>query len=108
MSKVINTEFRNQRIELDGASYVKCRFFSCTIIYRGAAPTHLDGCEFTDCQWMFLDASLRTVGFMSALYTFAPQLIEKTFDDIRRGDFRKPSAAGRPADDPAADEDLIL
>jgi hypothetical protein len=85
--------FQNYQAEgttevLDGNEYLSCDFRNCTLIYRGGLLPKINQCNFTGCNWKFEDAAERTLVFLTAIYhggTGMTELVEKTFDNIRRG-----------------------
>jgi hypothetical protein len=86
----IKQTFRDIPVNLDGGTFVNCRFERCELIYSGTMPVTLNGCEFPDCAWRFLGPALATMQFMRGLYHGAGSggkaLIEQTFDSIRKPD----------------------
>jgi hypothetical protein len=83
-----NQTFRDERVELSGNSYHGCTFERCELVYRGdRSPTFSDN-EFIDSVFLFKDAAIRTIYFLSNMYHAGPggrEVVEKTFDDIRNG-----------------------
>ncbi len=85
MIKIRNQRITQQRVVLDGTQYEGCTFDKCQIVYRGGDIPSLVGNTFHECQWALEGAADRTVGFMRSLFHGGlPELIERTFDDIRR------------------------
>ena len=35
---IIGKTFQNERVELDGVSYIKCKFINVKFVYKGEAP----------------------------------------------------------------------
>jgi hypothetical protein len=83
-----NESFKDQRIELSGNSFHGCTFERCELVYRGdPSPTFQDN-EFIDSVFLFTDSAIRTIYFLSNMYHTGAggrEVVEKTFDDIRRG-----------------------
>jgi len=81
--------FTNQEVCLDDNEFVECQFNNCTMIYGGGSGPKLVGCSFNNIRWSFADAALNTLHFMTGLYHGAGeggrQLIEQTFENIKRG-----------------------
>jgi len=81
-------DFNDQTVSLDGNKYFRCIFRRCVLQYGGMELPVLEGNEFNECSWSFIDASARTVQFMIALYHGAGrggrELIEQTFENIRQ------------------------
>jgi len=62
-----NSKFFNQKIELDGKSYIHCEFDNCIIILE-RGETELNGCRFQNCKLM-LKGNAYTVGKIMKLFT---------------------------------------
>lgn len=62
-----NSKFSNQKIELDGKSYIHCEFDNCIIILE-RGETELNGCRFQNCKLM-LKGNAYTVGKIIKLFT---------------------------------------
>ncbi len=81
-------QFKNEKMRLDGNTFINCQFENCVIEYGGGPPPDMSGCRFTGVQWSFTEAALNTVQFMQALYhgmgEGGQQLIEQTFENIRK------------------------
>jgi len=84
-----NQIYIGQEIHLDGNEYVKCKFEKCRLVYEGTASVGLVGCVFSNVAWTFSGHAANTLEFMTALYRGGGeggrQLIEQTFENIRRG-----------------------
>ena len=82
--------FKDEKIRMDGNSFVQCRFENCVMEYGGGPPPTMVSCNISKCQWSFTDAASNTVTFMSAIYhgmgDGGRELIEQTFENIRRQD----------------------
>ncbi len=62
-----NSKFSNQKIGLDGKSFIHCDFENCIIILeRGEAD--VSGCSFQNCKLM-LKGNAYTVGKIIKLFT---------------------------------------
>ncbi len=86
-----NSTFEGQTMQLDGNEYISCTFRRCHLQYGGAA-LKLEGNNFSQCTWAFTDAASRTVNFMMALYhQGSRELIEQTFENIRKGQLTPPT-----------------
>jgi hypothetical protein len=44
LEPVVNKEFRNETVELDGKNFVDCRFVNVTFRYNGTMPTQFSNC----------------------------------------------------------------
>jgi hypothetical protein len=44
LEPVVNKEFRNQEVELDGKNFVDCRFINVTYRYNGTMPVQMSDC----------------------------------------------------------------
>jgi hypothetical protein len=62
-----NAKFSNQKVELDGKSFIFCEFRSCIIILEGG-ETEISGCSFKNCKLM-LKGNAYTVGRIIKLFT---------------------------------------
>ena len=63
------TTFTGETVELDGRSFVECRFVGCRIVYRGEAETSLQHNEFEDCAFALEGPASLTMGFLKGLAT---------------------------------------
>jgi hypothetical protein len=62
-----NTKFSNQKVELDGKTFIRCDFENCIfILERG--ETEVSGCSFRNCKLM-LRGNAYTVGKIIKLFT---------------------------------------
>lgn len=88
--------FKALEVELDGSSFVRCKFENCKMTYAGGIPPVLSGCQFDDCAWGFAGEAANTIAFLSGFYTGGfEDLVEATFHQIRKGAMITQS----PADD---------
>ena len=82
----VNQTFRDQRVELTGSRFHGCSFENCELVYRGdPSPTFQDN-EFIDSVFVFRDAAIRTLYFLSNMYHAGKggeEIVERTFEDIR-------------------------
>ena len=86
--------FTNETVVLDGNEYLNCTFNNCDIIFGATAGVTLNGISFNDCRWTFTGPAGTTINFLTALYQAGvSDMIEQTFDNIRRGSHRQPDAA---------------
>ena len=91
-------DFTDETIELDGNQFPGCTFTGCQMRFRGDAPVVLDGCAFYGCSWELDGPAATTIAFLSALYAMGGrtrELVEATFENIRRGGPAEPSRASR-------------
>lgn len=90
--------FSGMTINLDGSTYVRCRFERCEIVISGLFPITLEEPSFEDCQWSFTGPASITIEFMQAMHRAgAKDLIEKTCAGILSSGDSKP--AGPPPED---------
>lgn len=85
---VRNYHFQDQDVVLDFGEFYDCTFEGCNLILHGYAPPSLVGCTFNNCRWSFEGPASTTVQFMTALHRQGGggrELIEHTFENIRRG-----------------------
>jgi hypothetical protein len=90
MRKVSGRTFHTERVQIDDTSFVNCTFDRCNLIYSGSERFGFDGCKFNDCRWGFEGAAAFTIGFLTVMYGAQPEMIEATFENIRRGVRRNP------------------
>ena len=87
--KHVNEHITNRAVRVDGEAFHNCVFQNCTLEIGGVADVTLDGCTFTDCQWVFVEAAATTLAIMARLYAGAipngAALIEHVFASIRQG-----------------------
>lgn len=62
-----NSKFSNERVELDGKSFIHCEFENCIVILE-RGETELSGCTFKNCKLM-LKGNAYTVGKIIKLFT---------------------------------------
>ena len=62
-----NSKFSNEKVELDGKSFVYCKFENCIIILE-IGETEISGCSFKNCKLM-LKGNAYIVGKIMRLFT---------------------------------------
>jgi hypothetical protein len=62
-----NAKFSNQKIELDGKSFIHCEFENCIIVLE-KGETEIPGCTFKNCKLM-LKGNAYNVGKIIKLFT---------------------------------------
>lgn len=62
-----NSKFSNEKVELDGKSFVHCEFENCIIILE-RGETEVSGCSFKNCK-LVLKGNAYTVGKIIKLFT---------------------------------------
>ena len=62
-----NSRFSNQKVELDGQSFIRCEFENCMVILE-RGETEVSGCSFKNCKLM-LKGNAYTVGKIIKLFT---------------------------------------
>jgi hypothetical protein len=62
-----NTIFSNEKVELDGKSFIYCEFENCLIVLE-RGETEVSGCGFKNCKLM-LKGNAYTVGKIIKLFT---------------------------------------
>lgn len=50
ITKHENEKFHSQTVFLSGHGYINCEFKDCTLVLTNS-QTHLEGCEFLNCNW---------------------------------------------------------
>lgn len=88
MSKIINSTFINQVVNLDLNVYENCTFQNCELIFTGIGGVGLVNNKFTECTWSFSGPAGNTLKFLRILYKdmgdFGKQLVETTFENIKK------------------------
>ncbi len=62
-----NSKFSNEKVELDGKSFIHCEFENCIIILE-KGETEVSGCSLKNCKLM-LKGNAYTVGRIIKLFT---------------------------------------
>jgi len=62
-----NTKFSNQKVEIDGKSFLNCEFENCMIVLE-RGETELSGCRFKNCQ-LLLRGYAYTIGKIINLFS---------------------------------------
>lgn len=62
-----NSKFYDQKVELDGKSFVHCEFENCLIVVE-KGETEVTGCRFKNCK-LFLKGNAYTIGKLIQLFT---------------------------------------
>lgn len=62
-----SSKFSNEKIELDGKSFIHCDFQNCLIILE-RGETELSGCSFKNCK-LLLEGNAYTVGKIIRFFT---------------------------------------
>jgi hypothetical protein len=82
-----NQSFRDESVELSGNRFHGCTFERCKLVYRGdISPTFHDN-HFIESVFVFADAAMRTIYFLSNIYHAGPggrEVVEDTFERIRQ------------------------
>ncbi|PSQ80663.1 MAG: hypothetical protein BRD40_04145 [Bacteroidetes bacterium QS_1_65_9] len=83
---VSGESFDGERLVIDGKHFEDCHFETCTLVYRGGVPPNFVRCDFAAPHFAFEGAAQSTLQLMSAIYSgIDERIIEKTFDEIRKG-----------------------
>ncbi len=83
-----NKTFENQRVTLHGNSYRDCTFKNCELVYDGDRSPTFHNNEFVDTIFVFSDAALRTLYFMSNMYHAGEggqEVVENLMAEIKGG-----------------------
>ncbi len=87
--KIVKNTFANEEVLLDFHEYDTCVFRDCRFVVLGYGPFVLNQCEVINCTFNFAGPAANTIQTMSAIYNNngdqGKQLIEATFDNIRKG-----------------------
>jgi len=88
-----NRFFRDESIDLSDNRFHGCTFEKCRLVYRGdRSPTFQDN-HFVDSVFVFADAAIRTIYFLSNIYHAGPggrEVVEDTFSRIRQHSIHGP------------------
>lgn len=83
---VAGRDFSGEHVRIDGKHFEDCTFDTCTLVYSGGTPPNFVRCDFAAPHFAFEGAAQSTVQLMSAIYNgIDERIIEKTFDQIRKG-----------------------
>jgi len=88
MTKNIRNTYKNSTVRLDDNEFVECTFDHCRLIYSGTTPVSLVGCHLINVGWEFDGPANNTIQFLRGVYhgmgEGGRELVERTFDDIRK------------------------
>ena len=87
-----NQTFTEKRLQLDGASFYKCKFERCTFVYSGLMACVLSENSFDDCRWEFDGPASNALKLMNSLYrqgTGGQKIIDALINEIRSAGPRK-------------------
>jgi hypothetical protein len=91
MKTISGRTFKNEEVVLDFRRFEDCKFMECNVIINGHGAFQLIRCTFVGGKFVFGEAAERTVLAMTLLYhAGAQQMIERTFENIRRGTHHRP------------------
>ena len=95
LMKIVKNKFVNEEVLLDFHEYAACEFRDCRMVILGHGPFLLTKCKVINCTFNFAGPAAKTVQTMSAIYHLSgdqgKQLIEATFDNIRKAAPNKPA-----------------
>jgi len=84
-----DTTLQGQDVLLDGNSFTGCAFRECRVIFSGMQPCELVACTFEQVSWVIRGPAAELLKLLVGLYHHGGQggrqLVEDTFDNIRRG-----------------------
>ena|SRR5215471_14986125 len=78
LEPVVNKEFRNQEVELDGKNFVDCRFINVTFRYNGTMPI-----QFSNCTLLLLCHKFRYL-FRAAQHGQRDSIVARAATNLRR------------------------
>jgi hypothetical protein len=88
MVDVVDKEFFNCAVELDGFNFVRCRFENVQLIYKGTGRTGVSYCTFLNPLFRYAAPASRGIEFLHALYHGFGQLgretVEKIFENVKK------------------------
>ena len=59
--------FKDERVILDGGSFIRCTFEGCTIVYFGGPLPEMQSCWFDNVQFSFQGPARNTVELLGRL-----------------------------------------
>ncbi len=80
--------FTGERVELQGNAFHGCTFKDCELVYRGEPSPNFQDNNLIDSVFVFTDAAICTLYFLANIYHAGrggQEVVERTFEDIRRG-----------------------
>ena len=87
MAEYADREFNGVTENLDGNSYVRCKFTDCRLIFRGGEIPRMPDCHFVSSQFIWEEAAWRTLEFLrsmrNSLGSGGKQLVEDVARQIR-------------------------
>jgi hypothetical protein len=85
MSTISDATVRMDYNQFEGVTFNRCR------IHYAGGPYYAVGCKFIDCLWIFDGPAGNMLRLMAMIYhnEGGKDMIEETFGDIRRGQFRE-------------------
>jgi hypothetical protein len=83
-------DFEGKVVMLDGNTFTGCTFRNCKIVFGASASVMIGPNHFKEnVDWTFVGAAAATLEFLSQFYNSTSEggreLIERTFEQIRRG-----------------------
>ncbi len=103
MAKIENRNYSNELVNLDDNEFVDCKFQGCTLVYRGGSLPKFAGNSIDQCVWNFSGAAELTLRFIAGLYQAGEggkDVVERMFEQIRKGDFKQSDPPAPPAGTP--------
>lgn len=89
MELVRGKTFEQTRVPIDGVRFEDCTFKQTKLIFRAEGSVEFDRCTFDACEWVFEEAALSTLRFLSALYDGLDDkghdLVGDVFEAVREG-----------------------
>ena len=79
-----DSNFSNERVDIDGIEFVRCKFVNCTLVYSGGAPflfteSPIDGCHIDFAGPAAATLEALTVAYGAGLHDW----VEKIFNMVR-------------------------
>lgn len=91
-NEIRDREFRREDIELDGKTFIKCKFTQCDLIYSGGDVPSLIGCQFNATNFRFKESAERTIQLLALFHQGGlASVVEATFNNIRSQKFEDES-----------------
>lgn len=59
--------FSDQKVHIDGATFIDCEFRRATLVFAGGALPYFSGCHFESCTWTLEAHAERTIALLKFL-----------------------------------------
>ena len=100
MPTITGRTYKNERVEIDGTKFVRCKFENCEMVYSATGAFDVYDCDIGVCTWVFEGGANLTMQFLTYMYALSPQgleYVESCFQTVR--DRGTPPRAAPPGSD---------